>query len=50
MTIVARHPSDEVLVMASDGLWDVMSNQVRPRCSTGTVDQGAAAVCVIQHQ
>lgn len=31
VTIVARHPSDEVLVMASDGLWDVMSNQVRFR-------------------
>lgn len=27
MTIIARHPSDEVMVMASDGLWDVMSNQ-----------------------
>ena len=27
MTILTRHPSDELLVVASDGLWDVMSNQ-----------------------
>ncbi|KAK2076821.1 hypothetical protein QBZ16_005047 [Prototheca wickerhamii] len=27
VTIVARHAEDELLVMASDGLWDVMSNQ-----------------------
>jgi serine/threonine protein phosphatase PrpC len=27
VTIVNRHPDDEVLIMASDGLWDVMSNQ-----------------------
>jgi hypothetical protein len=27
VTIISRHPADEVLVMASDGLWDVMSNQ-----------------------
>jgi serine/threonine protein phosphatase PrpC len=27
VTIVNRYPDDEVLIMASDGLWDVMSNQ-----------------------
>ncbi|KAL6774179.1 hypothetical protein ACKKBG_A24055 [Auxenochlorella protothecoides x Auxenochlorella symbiontica] len=27
VTIVHRHPADELLVMASDGLWDVMGNQ-----------------------
>ena len=27
VTIVNRHPADEILIMASDGLWDVMSNQ-----------------------
>ena len=24
----ARHPGDELLLLASDGLWDVMTNQV----------------------
>ena len=27
VTIVNRHTSDELLIMASDGLWDVMNNQ-----------------------
>jgi protein phosphatase 2C len=27
LTVVNRHPGDELLVLASDGLWDVMSNQ-----------------------
>lgn len=27
VTVVNRHASDELLVMASDGLWDVISNQ-----------------------
>lgn len=27
VTIVNRHHADEILIMASDGLWDVMSNQ-----------------------
>jgi protein phosphatase 2C len=27
VTIINRQPGDELLVMASDGLWDVMSNQ-----------------------
>lgn len=27
VTVVNRHPGDELLVMASDGLWDVISNQ-----------------------
>lgn len=27
VTIINRHPDDELLVMASDGLWDVMTNQ-----------------------
>lgn len=27
VTIVNRHSADEILIMASDGLWDVMSNQ-----------------------
>jgi protein phosphatase 2C len=27
VTVLARHASDELLVLASDGLWDVMSNQ-----------------------
>jgi serine/threonine protein phosphatase PrpC len=27
VTVVNRNPDDEVLIMASDGLWDVMSNQ-----------------------
>jgi hypothetical protein len=55
VTILARHPSDEVLVMASDGLWDVMSNQeavtlakkclgrARSRGSTRQVRRRAAA-------
>ena len=30
MTVINRHPNDELLVMASDGLWDVMTNQARP--------------------
>jgi hypothetical protein len=53
VTIVARHPSDEVLVMASDGLWDVMSNQeavtLAKKClgrarSRGSTRQSAARV------
>jgi len=27
VTVVNRHPSDELMVMASDGLWDVITNQ-----------------------
>ena len=27
MTIIARHTDDELLLLASDGLWDVMNNQ-----------------------
>lgn len=27
MTIIARHAEDELLLLASDGLWDVMNNQ-----------------------
>eukprot|EP00890_Picochlorum_soloecismus_P000290 jgi/Picsp_1/1261/NSC_04742-R1_protein phosphatase 2c len=27
LTVVNRHPGDELLVLASDGLWDVMNNQ-----------------------
>ncbi len=37
ITVFARHPADELLLMASDGLWDVMPNQVR--------QQRAAALC-----
>ena len=29
VTIIARRPDDELLLLASDGLWDVLSNQVR---------------------
>lgn len=29
MTILGRHDQDELLLLASDGLWDVLSNQVR---------------------
>ena len=28
VTILSRVPEDELLLLASDGLWDVMSNQV----------------------
>ncbi|KAL4855612.1 putative protein phosphatase 2C 8 [Chlorella vulgaris] len=53
VTIIARHPSDEVLVMASDGLWDVMNNQeavtLAKKClgrarSRGSTRQSAARV------
>ena len=27
VTVINRHPGDELLVLASDGLWDVMDNQ-----------------------
>lgn len=30
MTIVGRHDTDELMLLASDGLWDVLSNQVAP--------------------
>ncbi len=29
VTILGRHDQDELLLLASDGLWDVLSNQVR---------------------
>jgi serine/threonine protein phosphatase PrpC len=28
VTILGRHDQDELLLLASDGLWDVLSNQV----------------------
>jgi Protein phosphatase 2C len=28
VTILGRHEQDELLLLASDGLWDVLSNQV----------------------
>jgi hypothetical protein len=27
VTILGRHEADELLLLASDGLWDVLSNQ-----------------------
>ena len=32
MTILGRHEADELLLLASDGLWDVLSNQEACRC------------------
>jgi len=29
VTILGRHDQDELLLLASDGLWDVLTNQVR---------------------
>jgi hypothetical protein len=29
ISVFARHAKDEIMLLASDGLWDVMSNQVR---------------------
>lgn len=31
ITVFARHANDEILLLASDGLWDVMANQVGGR-------------------
>ena len=32
VTILGRHEADELLLLASDGLWDVLSNQEACRC------------------
>lgn len=31
VSVLNRHEEDEFLLLASDGLWDVMANQVRDR-------------------
>ena len=33
VTIVTRRAEDELLLLASDGLWDVLSNQVQSKVS-----------------
>lgn len=43
MTILSRVPEDELLLLASDGLWDVMSNQV---CSWSPCPQHLCALSV----
>ncbi|KAK9822800.1 hypothetical protein WJX74_011082 [Apatococcus lobatus] len=46
VTIVARRPEDELLLLASDGLWDVLSNQeaisLAKRCLRRARQRGAS--------
>ena len=46
VTIVARRPDDELLLLASDGLWDVLSNQeavtLAKRCLRRALQRGAS--------
>lgn len=46
VTIVARRPDDELLLLASDGLWDVLSNQeavtLAKRCLRRARQRGAS--------
>lgn len=49
VTIVGRHDTDELMLLASDGLWDVLSNQVAPApppppCSKGLPTTSRAGV------
>lgn len=45
MTIIGRSPQDEFLVLASDGLWDALSNQeacdLARRCFNRAKERGA---------
>lgn len=46
VTILARRPDDELLLLASDGLWDVLSNQeactLAKRCLRRARQRGAS--------
>ena len=46
VTILARRPDDELLLLASDGLWDVLSNQMAytlaKRCLRRARQRGAS--------
>ena len=46
VTILARRPDDEILLLASDGLWDVLSNQeactLAKRCLRRARQRGAS--------
>ena len=46
VTIIARRPDDELLLLASDGLWDVLSNQeavtLAKRCLRRVHQRGAS--------
>lgn len=46
MTILGRRPDDELLLLASDGLWDVLSNQeactLAKRCLRRARQRGAS--------
>lgn len=46
VTIVSRHAEDELLLLASDGLWDVMNNQeassLAARCLKRAQERGAS--------
>jgi protein phosphatase 2C len=46
VTIINRHGDDELLIMASDGLWDVMSNQeactLAKKCLTRARQRGSS--------
>lgn len=35
ISVVTRTDEDDFLLLASDGLWDVMTNQVRMSCCLG---------------
>ena len=46
MTILVRRPEDEILLLASDGLWDVLNNQeactLAKRCLRRARQRGAS--------
>ncbi|KAI3968114.1 hypothetical protein MKW92_044144 [Papaver armeniacum] len=43
VTITSRTESDEFVILASDGLWDMMSNKIARRCLEGRVARGSSS-------